>query len=403
MPYGEDEIEIKVEDKQVQTILHPRDVEKKDERKLVKDALNSPIERPKFSDFIEDGTLFIVNDAMRPTPTSFVLEIMKREIEKHDVEFIVATGSHRKPTEEEFKWIFGDLYSDLKENIHYHDAKNDDMIGMGMTEKGTKVEFNKILEKAKNVVTINTVEPHYFAGFTGGRKSFLPGIASYQTITENHYYSLKKGSKALKLKGNPIHEDMLDAIDMLEFDIFAINMTLDKDGDIFSACAGDLEKSFKNEVKNAKEIFAPEIDNKSEVVVVGAHPMDMDLYQSHKAIEFGKLAMKDGGILILVSKCSNGIGPDNFYKLMTSCNSTEEITKKVEEEYKLGYQKAVKIANLKSRGSIWAVTNLDDEELKNVFMESKNDIQEAIELAISKTSGQITFIPKGGTTVPKIK
>ncbi|MBS3782173.1 MAG: nickel-dependent lactate racemase [Candidatus Thermoplasmatota archaeon] len=403
IPYAGEKVTVEIEDERVNKILYPNEVKKKDEEEVVVNALKDPIDKPQFSEFITDGTLFIVNDATRPTPTSRVLALMEKELEEYDVEFIVATGSHREPTEEEFEWIFGDIYEKRKKNIHFHDAKNDEMVNLGTTERGTDVKFNKMVSEAENVVAINTVEPHYFAGFTGGRKSFLPGVASYETITQNHEFALEEEARTLRLEGNPVHEDMMDAFSKFTSDVFALNMTLDRDGDIHNATAGDMEKSFLSEVEVAKRLFGVSIKQRSEIVVTAAHPIDVNLYQSHKALENGKLALAEGGIIILVSQCPEGIGPRNFYELMASMDDPEEVLNKIEDEYKLGYHKAAKIVELCEDSSIWCVSELDENKTEKAFIQSKEDIQTALDEALSTTNGKATFLIEGGMVVPMIE
>ncbi len=403
IPYAGEEVEVEVDDDKVNAVLYPNEMEKRDEDEVILEALEDPVGKSSFSDFITDGTIFIVNDATRPTPTAKVLELVKEEIQRYDVEFIVALGSHREPTKEEYEQIFGKIYEAEKENIYFHDAKNDEMVDYGKTKRGTPVKFNKRVAEAENVVAINTVEPHYFAGFTGGRKSFLPGVASYETITANHEFALEEKAKTLNLEGNPVHEDMMDSFYKYDKDVFAINMTLDKDGDVHSATAGDMEDSFMGEVEVSKEVFGVSIEDRSEVVVTAAHPIDVNLYQSHKALENGKLALKDGGIIILVSACPEGIGPRNFYDLMASMDAPEKVVGKIEEEYKLGYHKAAKMVEVCESSSMWCVSELDEEVAQKAFIESKEDIQTAMEEALTETDGKVTFLIEGGMVVPKLK
>ncbi len=400
IPYAGEKVEVDIDDERVNAVLYPNEVEKKDEERILLEALEDPVDRPGFSEFVTDGTIFIVNDATRPTPTSRVLESMEEEIEKHDVEFIVAAGSHREPTKEEYEQIFGEIYEENKADIYYHDAKNDQMVDHGETERGTQVKFNRKVCEAENVVAINTVEPHYFAGFTGGRKSFLPGVASYETITQNHESALEEEARTLRLEGNPVHEDMMEAFYKFEGEVFALNMTLDKDGDVHSATAGDMEKSFLSEVEVAKDVFGVSIEQKSEVVVTAAHPIDLNLYQSHKALENGKLALKEGGIIILVSACPEGIGPRNFYDLMASMDDPEGVMEKIEEEYKLGYHKAAKMVEVCENSSMWCVSKLDEDVAEKAFIESKDDIQAAVDEAIDETDGKATVLVEGGMVVP---
>lgn len=400
--YGEKEITVDVPDDKVNGVLSLNEVEKKDEQELLKKALNRPIDSPSFDEFIGDNTLFIVNDATRPTPTAKVLDIIKDKIEEHDVKFIVATGSHREPTEEEYKWIFGDLLETHRENIHCHDADKSEMKYYGETDRGTPVRLNKMVDGADKIVAINTVEPHYFAGFTGGRKSFLPGVASYETIEKNHYHSLKEGTQMLKLDGNPVHEDMIEAYRMVDKPVFSINMSLDKDGDIYHASCGEMEQVFINETKKAEQVFTVPLEERSEVVVTIAHPMDIDLYQSQKSLETGKLALKEGGTLILVSECRDGIGPDNFYNLMASFDTPQEVLDKIREGYKLGYHKAAKIINICSSSDISAVTELENDKLENIFFTPGKDIKKMIDQALEEKGGKVTFLLEGALVVPKV-
>ncbi len=404
IPYGEEEITVELAREKVNAVLEPIDVESKDESELIERALQEPIDKEPFSEFVENGTLFIVNDATRATPTATVLQVMKDVIEKKEVKFIVARGSHSDPTEEEYRRIFGELYDSL--DIYSHDAEEDPMKEYGETERGTPVKFNELLDESKKVVNINSVEPHYFAGFTGGRKSFLPGIASYETIEENHSHALKENANPLQLRDNPIHEDMMEAVGMIDKDIFSLNLTLDKKNRVYHASAGDVKESFLKETEKAKEVFAVPLKERSEVVVSSAYPMDVNLYQSAKAIENGKLALKKGGILILVAECPQGIGPQNFYDLLSSIDSPEKTVEEIKKGYKLGYHKAGRMADMvacwdKSEGSeIWGVTELDDETQRKVFITPKGELQEAVDEALERTGGKVTFLKEGSMVVP---
>ncbi len=400
--YGDGTVPVEVEEKRVNAVLEPNDVEVGDETEIIKKALYDPIGSPPVDDFLDDRTLFIVNDATRPTPTAQVLELLEEEIEDRDVRFIVAKGSHREPTAEEYREIFGPFYSKYRDEIYSHDAENDEMVDYGTTDRGTLVKFNRILDWARKIININSVEPHYFAGFTGGRKSLLPGIASYETIEGNHYNALSEGAKPLKLEDNPVHLDMMDAVSQVEKDIFSVNLTLDKDNRVYHASGGDLVESFLEETERAKEIFSVSLERRSDVVVTSAHPMGMNLYQSLKAFENGRLALKEGGIMILVAECGDGIGPRNFYDLLASVDEPEETLEKIEKEYRLGYQKTYGIAEVLSDSEFWAVTDLNDEILKKVFITPKSDIQGAVDEALAGKSGEITFLSEGSMVVPDL-
>jgi nickel-dependent lactate racemase len=259
---------------------------------------------------------------------------------------------------------------------------------------------------AHKIVIIGSVEPHYFAGYTGGRKSFLPGIAAYRTIEQNHKLALKASAKALSLEGNPVHEDMEDAIlTVKEKEVFSIMTVLDRNERIYAATAGDITESLKAAIDKAHQVFSVEIKEKADIVVaVAPYPMDIDLYQSQKALDNGKFALNDNGILILVSKCRMGVGSDTFIKLLSSCRSPQETLDKIDKEFKLGYHKAAKMAEIARWAQMWAVTSLDDELLKSVFITPFHTLQEAIDKAITiKGEERILFLMNASLTVPKLR
>ncbi len=355
-----------------------------------------------------DDILFIINDGTRPTPTSTILRLLNSRMELKSAKYIIATGAHRAPTEEEFHFIFGDLYDKLKSEIIVHDAKKkEDLVYVGSTSNGTEMWINKNVYEVGSLIPIGSVEPHYFAGYTGGRKSFLPGIAGYETIEQNHKLALEPGAEALKLEGNPVHEDFIEALKTLsDKHIFSIQTVLDGERKLYATTAGDIYKSFDKAIKYAKEVFCVSIKEKADIVVsVAPYPMDVDLYQSQKAIDNGKLALKEKGILILVAKCRTGIGPRTFYDLLASKDSSEKVLEMIKKEYKLGYHKAGKMAEIDGWANMWGVTDLKDEILKNVFIQPFNSIQEAIDEAIKEKgrTAKILFLMDGSITVPQVQ
>ena len=167
------------------------------------------------------------------------------------------------------------------------------MVLLGRSKSGTEMRINRRGVDAHKIVIISSVEPHYFAGYTGGRKSFLPGIASYETIEQNHKLALRPEACALKLKGNPVHEDMVDALSVVKKDIFVINTVLDKNHRIYAATAGDIDTSLERAIVKANDVFISKIPEKTDIVVsVVKFPADIDLYQAQKGIDNAKYALR---------------------------------------------------------------------------------------------------------------
>jgi len=394
--------EIEVPDQNLLAVIDPKKVEKKDEGELIRKALGT-----HFSDFIKDGRiLFIVNDGQRPTPTAKILSSIHDEIKDKNPFFIVATGSHREPTKEELKKIFGEeILNEFRENIFIHKAKENPMEFIGKTSRGTEFSINKKALEFDKLININSVEPHYFAGYSGGRKSFLPGICAYETIAQNHRNALNDESQNCRLKGNPVHEDMEEATGMLadKKEIFSINLVLDGNNDLYDIKTGDWKDSFYRAVESCKKIYCVPIPEKADVVITVAQPpMDINLYQSQKAIENGKLALKDGGILILVSECLEGIGPSKFYDLLSKSDIPEELFREIEENYALGHHKAAKILSVVSCSKICAVTSLDDETVKNCFIIPFQGLQNSLDSALKEKGpgAKVIILRHGSATAP---
>lgn len=406
--YGQGKEQIRVDESC--KVLLPNKVEIDNENLTIETALKNPISSISFKEFVKksDKLLLIVNDATRPTPTAKIIDILHPLLSNNtDFRIIVATGSHKPPSPEEYKFIFGKYYDLYKDKIEVHDAKKSSMKFYGKTPHGTEVAFNDVINKYRNIVTINSVEPHYFAGYTGGRKSFLPGLAAYKTIEENHKFAMDNQACALGLNSNPVNEDMMDSIRFLsEINVFSIQVVLTPDAKIYKVITGDLKKSFLKAVEFANEVFCASLKKKGNIVVtVAPPPMDINLYQSQKALENGKLALEENGIIILVSKCPGGLGQQAFIDLLCKADSPEEVLEFLKNEYKLGYHKAGKIAELATWADIWAVTDLDSTVLKKAFINSCNGIQEAVDEAIKtiKNRGKkpnLIIIPYGSLTVP---
>ncbi len=411
VPYGKEEaVHVSLPDENVVGVFHPNKVAQQNESGILLHAMENPIGSKSFSKFLSDAqdVLFIVNDGTRPTPTSKVLDILYDQIKNANINFIIATGVHRAPTDDEFRFIFGTYYDILKDRIHVHDSKRDeDMVHIGTSKNGTEMYVNRRGMDAHKIVIIGSVEPHYFGGYTGGRKSFLPGIASRKTIAQNHRHALKLQAQALALEGNPVHEDMIDALKTIEDkEIFSIQTVLDGERRLYGVTSGHIHESFYAAIDKAQEVFCVPIPEKADIVVsVAPYPMDIDLYQSQKALDNGKLALKQDGILIMVSKCRTGIGEPGFFELLSSCDSPQKALETIQQGYKLGYHKAAKMAEIGTWAQMWGVTDLDDKDMNAIFIKPFHDLQQALDQAL-KEKGQhakVLFLMDGSITVPMIK
>ena len=411
IPYGKEKIKVNISEPY--EILVPNKVSVKSEDELIEKALEKPIGFESYDEFAEKANrlLVIINDATRPTPTSKILKYLLPVLSSHpDVKFLIATGVHRAPTEEEFRFILGETYEVFRRRTYAHDARKDkDMVYLGKSKNGTEMYINKLVPEYRNILVIGSVEPHYFAGYTGGRKSFLPGVASYKTIEMNHKLALNDNACSLALKGNPVNEDMVDAMNVLkDLNIFSIQTVLTGDHKLYAVTAGDLHKSFDAAIELSNQIFCVSLKEKGNIIISAApYPMDIDLYQSQKALDNGKHALEDGGVIIVVSKCRDGVGEDQFLQLLCKAENPKEVLEILDSEYKLGYHKAAKMAQVGIRAEIWGVTDINYETMKKAMIKPYQSIQKAVDDAIYfiKSKGKkpkIIIMPAGSLTIPKI-
>ena len=410
VPYGKDgKLEAEIDEQCVLGVIEPNEVKIGDETEVIRQALANPIGSPSLKDFLKDArdVLFIVNDPTRPTPTARILDMIQDDIAGQKVSFIVATGIHRAPTEEEYIQIFSEkYYKKYKDCIHSHDAKRDEMVYLGTSKNGTEMKVNRRGVDAHKIVIISSVEPHYFAGYTGGRKSFLPGIAAHETIEQNHKLALKPEACALKLKGNPVHEDMIDALSTVKKEIFTISTVLDKNHRIYAATAGDIYKSMEQAVAKADEVFVAKIPQKADIVVsVVKFPSDIDLYQAQKGIDNAKYALKEGGILLLVAKCRMGIGEESFVRLLSSASSPKDALHRIENKFVVGYHKAAKMAEVGLWAQTWAVTDLEPQLLEKIFIRPFSSFQSALDEARKEKGkdAKVLVLLDGSLTIPYVE
>jgi nickel-dependent lactate racemase len=203
---------------------------------------------------------------------------------------------------------------------------------------------------------------------------------------------------------------MVDAMNVLtNINVFSIQTILTSDHKIYSVTAGDLHKSFNSAIEHSNSIFCVPLENKGNIVItVAPYPMDIDLYQSQKALDNGSMALEDDGIIILVSKCRTGIGEESFLNLLSKSNTCKEVFDIISDEYKLGYHKAAKMAQIGIRAQMWAITDLDDSIITKALLKPYSDIQvavdDAIEIIKSKNKiPKIIIMPYGSLTIPIIK
>jgi nickel-dependent lactate racemase len=419
VPWGAVTTPVEIEERRVAGVLGANVERAADPGAVLRAAVTAPgTEFAEFLAAVRSPLLVVVNDGTRPTPSADVLSELRPALEEwlrapgNELSFVVATGTHQVASPRELDHIFGaDLAKEHADRIFSHDAKDrESLVRLGRTKRGTEVWANRLLAEARGVLLINSVEPHYFAGYTGGRKSLFPGLAGYETVRANHKLSMEVGSEYLVLEGNPVHDDLEEAmaLGVAGRQIYSIQLVLDKDHRIGFASAGPLEKTFREAVAVADKQFVLELGRRYDVVVaVAPHPMDCNFYQTNKAIQSGALAVTDGGVLIVVSECPYGLGENQtLFDMLAAADSPSRALKRANRgEYELGAQQAARVASILERAEIWVVSSLRDEDVRAMFMMPLADVQSAVDAALAKKGeeAQALFLMEASITVPRVR
>ncbi len=365
--------------------------------------------------------LVLVNDYTRPTPNAPILAALMPVLSGRDFKAMVCAGTHRAPTDAEYATIFGSDF--LNSQLVCHDSRDKSrLFFLGKTSFGTDVWLNKELLWADKVITINSIEPHYFAGYTGGRKGFLPGIAGYDTITHNHNMVTRPGSQTFGLEGNPVHEDMTEAAKMLTRPVFSIQLVQDRNHKLLSIRSGDLFDSFATATKDAHTVFAVPVKEKADIVLsVLGPPSNINFYQSQRAVEFARPLLKNPSVHITVSACYDGVGNDSFIQVFQGCKSASDLLADrrpltanrqsdasrlspldSRDSSVLGWHKSARLAQIMQTADLYTVVGIDDKVVKSVFMTPFKTAQAALDAAFGKLGkdARVYLIPDAGSVVP---
>jgi len=339
----------------------------------------------------------VVNDSTRPPSFPMIAPIEKILGDKARILF--ATGTHRPVTPVEKEALLGDCFPNSPWKNSDCDSK--DMVYIGKTRMGTPVSMDPWLLDGNPVVSVNSVEPHYFAGFTGGRKSFLPGVSSRESIVTNHYNACLPGALPGKLDGNPVHLDMMDALSMLEekVEILQGNGVMHR-GRFVHFFAGSCRESFENAAGASMELSTISVPGRSEVVVLHpGEPLDINLYQSEKAIYNCSSTVEDGGYLLLVSSCDEGLGADHLEKaFITSMDENWHVPGK--HQYSLGDHTILRLKNMRKRINLALSSSLPDSIVEGMGIEPVHDVESWIN---RKNCNNTIFIPGAGFVIPVIE
>ena len=380
----------------------------------VGDAIDDPIASPPIDELVssDDSVLIVVSDATRATGSAQIVNLLSRRLIQAGVSparmaVIFATGIHRPVTEQEkIELLTPFIVQRLR--ILTHDAYDQSKLStFGKTETGVTVELNSALKEFSRVFLTGGITFHYFAGFTGGRKSICPGLASAKTIEATHMLALnfetggrRDGVRAGALEGNAVHEEC-ERIASLVAPAFSLNTIVNENKQAAKLFAGDWRVAHRAACDYYLDRYSARIPSKRDVVIVscGGFPHDINLIQAHKALDMAALACNDGGTIILVAECSDGLGRPDFLKWFEESNA-RALAARLVNGYEVNGQTAWALLTKAERFRVCLVSQLPPDDVRRMRMVPVRTIDEALEHA---GSGDGFIMPRGAALLPQIE
>lgn len=399
---------VDVPDGCLQQVLLPNDVERGLTGEAeVRRALATPIGSPHLKEIVRPGEriAIVTSDITRPMPTYKVMpalldELYEAGIRAEDITLVFALGSHRPHTEEEMKKLAGER---AFREIRCVDSDADDCVHKGVTAAGTPVDITRTVAEADRRICLGNIEYHYFAGYSGGAKAIMPGVSTREAIQANHSMMVREEACAGNLDTNPLRRDIEEAAEICGVD-FILNVVLDEHKEIIRAVAGEVTAAHRAGCAFLDTLYQKKIEKRADIVIVsqGGAPKDLNLYQTQKALDNAKHAVRDGGIVILVGSCKEGLGERVFEEWLTTAQKPRDLIDRIQREFRLGGHKAAAIAMVLEHADIYLVSDLEPAFVETLFMTPFDTVQTAYDAAVSKlgTNASVLVMPYGGSTLP---
>jgi nickel-dependent lactate racemase len=380
------------------------------EEELVERSLDFPIASPKLEELAKGkkNIVIISSDHTRPVPSKIITPILLRRIRSvapdARIRILVATGFHRPSTKEELISKYGEDIVAHEEIVMHYSERDEDMVTLGKLPSGGDLIINKVAMEAELLLSEGFIESHFFAGFSGGRKSVLPGISSYKTIMANHSgeFINDKHSRTGNLKHNLIHEDMAYAAKAAHL-AFILNVVLDEDKKIIGSFAGDLEKAHKKGtvfVDSLSQVDAIESD--ITISTNGGYPLDQNIYQAVKGMTSAEATNKLGGTIIMVAGCRDGHGGEGFYHNIADVADPKEFLDKAIHTPRLetvpDQWTSQILARILVNHHVILVSDLVDPQLvTDMHMALSTSLEDALEKAYDREGkeAKVVVIPDG--------
>ena len=405
LKYGKGSVRIEIPKDRLLEVVKPRPSVRRGQS--IPEALAAPVGAEPLRRLVDrnDKVAVVVSDITRPCPTRAILPFVMRSLKasgvpRENVRILIGTGTHRGHTPAEKRTLLGSYASSIPRIV---DHDTDSVQYVGTTGRGTKVSVNPFLLDADFALAIGNVDVHYCAGYTGGYKAVVPGLAGKETIERNHSLMTLPNAEPAVVESNPVREDFEEAGEMTGLR-YVVNVVQDERKRIVSSFAGDPIAAQRAAIKTVDDLVKVPVRESADIVVAsaGGYPRDINLYQAHKAIENASHAVKPGGTIILIAECGEGFANTKFEDWMTNATSLDEIRERLSKQFVLGAHKAYALSKIARRAEIIVASNKF--QATSIVLKTSRKPQEALNDAWRKHGkhASILLMPYAMNTLPAI-
>lgn len=415
LPYGKSSLALDLRHHPHSLVLEPRpSLSLENPLERVREALRAPMGTAPLVAMLNEkkprNVVVVVNDETRPTPYEVffppLLESFREAgIGDDQVTFLIATGLHAPHSHALNESVFG---AEMARRFRFvsHEADDEDSLcDMGVLSSGLRLRINRLAVDADFLITLGVVMPHYFAGFSGGRKSILPGIAGRESIENNHARMVDLVDNLPELRSNPLSLEMIEAARRLGVD-FICNAVLADDLSIVGIFAGDLEEAWYAAADAAASVYDVPFARQADICIISAsgYPRDVNAYQAQKALDHADRVTRKGGTIVLVAACEKGLGGKTFEEWLSLGLSPQGIIDRIRTHFVMGGHKAYGYAKVARDKKVLLVSSLTEEVTQRLFATKLNDLQAFYDTSIAKApETSVIIIPEGGITHPCLR
>lgn len=420
LPYGEGEITVNLPEDRVKAVLYSKPAPPlKDVEERIRWALENPIASPPLRELAKGrkNACIVISDITRPVPNRLILppllsSLEEAGIKRENILILIATGLHRPNVGEELERMVGKYIMENYriENHFARDASQQKFVGT--TKRGTEIWVNRLYLEADLRILTGLIEPHFMAGYSGGRKSICPGICGIETVKVQHGPRFLEHPNADNgiLEGNPFHEEALEVAKRVGVD-FILNVTINRQREITGIFAGHLERAWEEGVRFLEDFVKVPIDEPVDIVLThgGGYPLDATFYQTVKGMVGALPILKPGGTILIASSCSEGVGSAEFRQLLWETKSLPEVVERMFDPsfFIIDQWEVEELAKVyKKAKEVYLYTDgLTEEEMEHCFVTPSRNIEETIEQLLNAygDDAKIAVILEGPYIIPYVR